>query len=228
MDAKVGDRVITPRIGKPVEVQALWVNALRIGARFSARWSDLAENARASFTARFWNEKRGWLYDVVDCGHVAGTSDPRFRPNQIFSVGGLPFPLLEGARARRIVDSVEARLWTPMGLRSLAPDDPAYVGRYLGGVEARDGAYHQGTAWPWLTGAFAEAWARVRGGTAAARQEARAKFLDPLLRHVDEAGLGHISEIADGDPPHTPRGCPFQAWSVGEALRLDRLILAEP
>jgi glycogen debranching enzyme len=141
-------------------------------------------------------------------------------------VGGLPFALLEGDRARRIVDAVERRLWTPMGLRTIAPQDRRYVGRYEGGVDARDSAYHQGTAWPWLAGPFVEAWVRVRGGGNVARREARVKFLDPLLRHLDRAGLGHISEIADGDSPHTPRGCPFQAWSVGEALRLDRVVLA--
>jgi predicted glycogen debranching enzyme len=227
MDAKVGDRVVTPRIGKPVEVQALWINALKIGARFSSRWSELARTAAAAFAARFWNEKRGCLYDVVDCGHVEGIFDSRLRPNQIFAVGGLPFALLEGERARRVVDAVEARLWTPLGLRTLAPDDPAYVGRYSGGVASRDGAYHQGTVWPWLAGPMAEAWVRVRGGAPEARREAREKFLAPLLAHMKKAGLGHISEIADGDPPHTPRGCPFQAWSVGEALRLDRLVLAE-
>jgi predicted glycogen debranching enzyme len=225
MDAKVGDRIVTPRTGKPVEVQALWINALRIGGRFSPRWGPMEEKATKSFAARFWNAKGGFLYDVVDCDHVAGTFDARFRPNQIFAVGGLPFAILEEDRARRVVDSVEKRLWTPLGLRSLAPDDPAYVGHCQGGVEARDGAYHQGTAWPWLAGPFVEAWVRVRAGAAAARLEAREKFLAPLLAHMDVAGLGHISEIADGDPPHTPRGCPFQAWSVGEALRLDRVVL---
>jgi glycogen debranching enzyme len=186
------------------------------------------EKAASSFRARFWNEDGGCLYDVVDCDHVPGTSDARFRPNQIFTVGGLPFPLLAGERARRVVDAVEARLSTPLGLRSLAADDPAYVSRYAGDVAARDGSYHQGTVWPWLAGPFVEAWVRVRGGTPEAKREARRKFLDPLLRHTAEAGLGHVSEIADGDPPHTPRGCPFQAWSVGEALRLDRVVLAEP
>jgi glycogen debranching enzyme len=126
-----------------------------------------------------------------------------------------------------MVDAVEARLLTPMGLGSLAPDDPAYVPHYQGSVRERDAAYHQGTAWPWLIGPFAEAWVRVRGGTKAAKREARERFLAPLLEHVDDAGLGHISEIADGDPPFTPRGCPFQAWSVGEALRLDLAVLAE-
>jgi predicted glycogen debranching enzyme len=227
MDARVGKRVVTPRIGKPVEIQALWWNALKIGDRLSPRPGGQAEKAAASFAARFWNAKGRSLYDVVDCGHVPGTADARFRPNQIFAVGGLPFAVLEGERARSVVDAVEARLWTPRGLRSLAADDPAYVGRYQGGVAERDGAYHQGTVWPWLAGPFVEAWVRVRGGTAAAKREARARFLEPLLQPMGAAGLGHLPEIADGDAPHAPRGCPFQAWSVGEALRLDRVVLAE-
>jgi glycogen debranching enzyme len=226
MDAKVGEWVVTPRIGKPVEVQALWLNALWIGSAFSDEWRELHDRALASFQERFWNEAGGCLYDVVDPDHEAGGADPTFRPNQIFAVGGLPFPVLEGERARRVVDAVEARLATPLGLRSLAPADPAYVGRYEGGPRQRDGAYHQGTAWPWLSGAFVDAWVRVRGGTEEARREARVRFLAPLLAHLDEAGLGHVSEIADGDAPHAPRGCPFQAWSLGELLRIDRVILA--
>ena len=228
MDAKVGDWVVTPRIGKPVEVEALWLNALRIGGEFRSEWHNLFARGTGAFRARFWNEPRGCLYDVVDADHRPGTADATFRPNQIFAVGGLPFPLLEGDRARRVVDAVEARLWTPLGLRSLAPGELGYTGRYEGGVHERDGAYHQGTVWPWLIGPFVEAWVRVRGGTREAKREARSRFLDPLLAHLDEAGLGHISEIADGDPPHTPRGCPFQAWSVGEALRLAEVVLAEP
>jgi predicted glycogen debranching enzyme len=227
MDAKVGDRVVTPRIGKPVEVQALWINALRVGERFSMKWSDPARKAERSFAQRFWNPRGGYLYDVVDDGHIPGRCDTKFRPNQIFAVGGLPFALVEGEHARRVVEAVESRLWTPFGLRTLAPDDPDYVGRYEGGVKARDSAYHQGTVWPWLAGPFVEAWVRVRGRTAEARREARARFLEPLLAWTTRAGLGHIGEIADGDPPHRPRGCPFQAWSVGEALRLDREVLAE-
>ena len=226
MDAKVGDWVVTPRIGKPVEVQALWLNALRIGSGFSVRWAELYGRGRAAFEARFWNEARGALHDVVDVDHRPGTVDPTFRPNQIFAVGGLPFATLEGERARRVVDAVEARLLTPLGLRSLAADEPGYTPRYDGGVRERDGAYHQGTVWPWLMGPFVEAWVRVRGGTAEVIAEARRRFLEPLLAHLDEAGVGHLPEIADGDPPHTPRGCPFQAWSVGEALRLDRSVLA--
>ena len=225
MDAKVGDWVVTPRVGKPVEVQALWINALRIAGRLSPEWRALAERATTSFAHRFWNESGGYLFDVVDAGHVAGTDDASFRPNQIYAVGGLPFPLLEGERARAVVDAVEARLATPLGLRSLDPADPAYVGRYEGGPRERDGAYHQGTVWPYLAGAFVDAWVRVRGGSEAAKIEARRRFFAPLLAHLDEAGLGHVSEIADGDAPHAPRGCPFQAWSVGELIRIDRVIL---
>ncbi|HEY9428590.1 MAG TPA: amylo-alpha-1,6-glucosidase [Gemmatimonadaceae bacterium] len=227
MDARTGDQVVTPRVGKPVEVQALWLTALRIGSAFSEDRLPMLRTGSRAFQERFWNEVGGHLYDVIDVDHHAGAVDASFRPNQILAVGGLPFPLLTGARARRVVDAVEARLLTPMGLRTLAPDDPAYVPHYRGSVRERDAAYHQGTAWPWLIGPFAEAWVRVRGGTAAAKREARERFLAPLLQHLDEAGLGHISEIADGDPPFTPRGCPFQAWSVGEALRLDLAVLAE-
>jgi predicted glycogen debranching enzyme len=227
MDAKVGDWVVTPRVGKPVEVQALWLNALRIGSAFSDRWGEAFERGRDSFRRRFWNDSGGCLYDVVDADHEPGKSDASFRPNQIFAVGGLPFPVLEGEQAKRVVDAVEARLLTPIGLRSLAPGEPGYTGRYQGGVRERDGAYHQGTVWPWLLGPFVEAWVRARGSTAVAKREARTRFLKPLLAHLGEAGLGHVSEIADGDPPHTPRGCPFQAWSVGEALRLDQSVLAK-
>ncbi|HEY6065282.1 MAG TPA: amylo-alpha-1,6-glucosidase [Thermoanaerobaculia bacterium] len=228
MDAKDGDRVVTPRIGKPVEVQALWANALEIHARRSgsAQSKERASLAAASFERKFWREEAGSLFDVVDCDHVPGTADASFRPNQIFAVGGLPFPLLSGERARRVVDAVEARLVTPVGLRSLAPGEPGYVGRYVGGVRERDAAYHQGTVWPWLLGPFVEAWVRVRGRSRSTLAEARARFLDPLLARSKEAGLGHLPEIFDGDSPHPPRGCPFQAWSVGEALRLDLEMLA--
>jgi predicted glycogen debranching enzyme len=228
MDARVGTRVITPRTGKPVEVQALWVNALRLaGAAFArADWSALGERAQASFTARFWNERAGCLFDVVDDGHRPGVCDAAVRPNQILALGGLPHALLAGERARRVVDVVEAKLWTPLGLRSLAPNEPGYAGRYEGGPEQRDAVYHQGTAWAWLLGPFVEAWLRVRGYGAAAKHEARERFVAPLLAHLGEAGLGHVSEIADAEPPHAPRGCPFQAWSLGELLRLEREVLA--
>jgi predicted glycogen debranching enzyme len=227
MDAKIGDWVVTPRIGKPVEVQALWLNALKIGGLNGRSRSEAFEHGLASFRERFWNEAEGALYDVVDVDHVPGTADATFRPNQIFAVGGLPFALIDGARGRRIVDSVEGRLWTPLGPRSLARGEPSYTARYRGGVRERDTVYHQGTVWPWLSGAFIEAWVRVRGGTAAAKHEAHERFLTPLLRHLGEAGLGHVSEIADAEPPHMARGCPFQAWSMGELVRLHRALLAE-
>ena len=226
MDARVGDRVITPRVGKPVEIQALWINALHAGSALDARWGELLGRARAAFPQRFWNQERGCLYDVVDVDHLPGAVDPTLRPNQVFAVGGLPWPVLEATdpRAAQVVGVLEARLWTPMGLRSLAPGEPGYAPHYQGGVSERDGVYHQGTVWPWLAGAFVDAWLRVRGYGAAARAEARTRFLDPLLAHLEEAGLGHVSEIADAEPPHTPRGCPFQAWSLGELLRTRSLL----
>jgi len=224
MDAKVGDWVVTPRIGKPVEVEALWINALRIAQRWSPRWAAAEHAARTAFAARFPNPATGGLFDVVDADHVPGKTDDRIRPNQIFAVGGLPYPVLDSAAARGVVDLVEAKLLTPLGLRSLAREDPDYVPRYRGGPQKRDAAYHQGTVWPWLIGPFVEAWLRVRGHSAAAKSEARTRFLLPLLQHLETAGLGHVSEVADGDPPHTPGGCPFQAWSLGELIRVRRLV----
>ena len=224
MDAKIGDWVVTPRIGKPVEVQALWLNALHIAGRRTPAWNEVYARGRAAFEARFWDEARGHLADVVDVDHVAGTADLACRPNQLLAVGGLPFPLLDGARARRVVDTVEAKLVTPMGLRSLAPDEPGYAPRYGGGPRARDAAYHQGTAWPWLIGPFIEAWVAVHGGGPDVRREARARFLAPLVAYANDVGFGHLPEVADGDAPHRPGGCPAQAWSLGEVLRLDRLL----
>jgi glycogen debranching enzyme len=230
MDSKIGDWVVTPRTGKPVEIQALWLNALAVGARLhttsAARWKALFERGRESFQARFWNEATQGLYDVVDAGHREGALDPTFRPNQILAVGGLPLTLLDGPRARAVVDSVEARLLTPMGLRSLAPGEPGYTAHYRGGPFERDSAYHQGTVWPWLLGPFVEAWVRVHGNTPAHRREARQRFVEPLLAHLSGSGAGHVPEVADAEPPHRPGGCPFQAWSVGELLRLEREVLA--
>ena len=225
MDARVGDRVITPRIGKPVEVQALWLNALQIASTLDSRWREPLERGRRSFVERFWNDADKCLFDVVDVDHRPGTADATFRPNQILAIGGLPMALIRGERARRMVEAVERRLLTPFGLRSLDPGAPGYTPRYAGDAGTRDAAYHQGTVWPWLLGPFVDAWLRVRGSSAAARREARLRFLRPLLEHLGEAGLGHISEITDAEPPFAPRGCPFQAWSVGELLRLDRRIL---
>jgi predicted glycogen debranching enzyme len=225
MDARVDGREITPRIGKPVEIQALWLNALAIGARFSGRWEAIFEKGRAAFESKFWNEHAGYLADVIDCDHQPGVVDLTFRPNQIFAVGGLPLTLLSKEKARRVVDAVEMLLLTPVGLRSLAPGEPGYAARYQGDSRARDSVYHQGTVWPWLIVGFVEAWVRVHGANAAARKKARARFLPPLYDHLNHAGLGHVSEICDAESPHKPRGCPFQAWSLGELLRLERTVL---
>jgi predicted glycogen debranching enzyme len=225
MDARVHGRAVTPRIGKPVEVQALWINALLIGASISARWADAARRARETFEQRFWNEDRDCLYDVVDADHVAGAVDDALRPNQLLAVGGLPFASLKGEHARRVVDTCERELWTPLGCRTLAPGEPGYAPRFAGAPAQRDGAYHQGVVWPWLAGPFIEAWVRVRGGTAEARRQARERFFTPLLANLDLAGLGSLPEVADADAPHQAGGCPFQAWSVSEALRIDRLVL---
>ena len=224
MDARVGDRVITPRTGKPVEIQALWINALEAGTRISRRWCRLQSTALQSFNARFWNGDRRCLLDVVDVDHVAGRVDETLRPNQIFAVGGLPLPLLPIDRARAVVETVQSELWTPLGLRSLGPNEPGYAARYAGGPAERDGVYHQGTVWPWLVGPFVEAWLRVRLFSAAAITEARERFISPLESHLQDAGLGHISEVADGGAPHRPGGCPFQAWSLGEFIRIRALL----
>ena len=226
MDVKVGDWVVTPRIGKAVEIQALWLNALWIASQFSEKWKEPLARGLECFRRRFWNSQAGYLYDVVDADHQPGKLDASFRPNQIFAVGGLPLQILVGVEAGQMVEVVERHLWTPLGLRSLAPAEPGYTARYQGGVRERDGAYHQGTVWPWLIGPFVEAWVRVRGGDEAAKRQARGRFLAPLSEHLNHAGLGHVSEIADADQPHTPRGCPFQAWSLAELLRLDRIVLA--
>jgi len=216
MNARVGDRAITPRVGKPVEVQELWFRTLEVSGRHRER---LARGLQ-SFRSRFWDAEHARLFDVVDAGHVPGAVDAAFRPNQILAAGRLARP-----RARSVVDRVEAALWTPLGLRSLAPDDPEYRPRCEGDARERDEAYHQGTVWPWLVGPFVEAWVAVRGGSAAAKRQARARFLEPLLRSIGASGIGHLPEIADGEPPHAPRGCPFQARSLAEAIRLDRVVL---
>jgi predicted glycogen debranching enzyme len=224
MDARIGDWVVTPRIGKPVEVQALWLNALRIGSALAPKWGALYDRAERAFAVRFWNEARGTLHDVVDADHVPGRVDPLLRPNQIFAVGGLPYPVLDLTRARRVVDAVERTLWTPVGLRSLAPGEPGYAPHYAGGPRERDAIYHQGAVWPWLAGPFVEGWLRVHGSAPHVRREARERFLAPLLAQLGVAGLGHVSEIYDAEPPFAPQGAPFQAMSVGEVLRIARMV----
>ena len=227
MDAKVGDWVVTPRIGKPVEVQALWLNALALAARRHPQWHFQFVRGLTSFHDRFWNEAKGCLYDVVDADHVAGTVDDRVRPNQLFALGGLPLVLVHDDRAKRIMQTVQEQLWTPMGPRSLAPGEPDYAPNYAGDLRTRDSEYHQGTVWPWLAGAFVEAWVRQRNHSPEAKEEARRTFLDALMSY-DQLGLLHVPEIADATAPFTPRGCPFQAWSLAELLRLEYKVLAPP
>jgi len=227
MDARVGEQAITPRIGKPVEVQALWLNALQIAARWDSTWSNHFDRGLRAFHDRFWNDRLGRLADVVDVNHVPGTRDDTCRPNQILAIGGLPIALLDRARSRAVVDAIETHLLTPMGLRSLAPDERGYTRSYKGDARSRDAAYHQGTVWPWLVGPFIEAWIRVRGCSEDARDEARRRFLDPLFDQTLSCG-GHLSEIADAERPFTMRGCPFQAWSLGELLRLNRVLRTSP
>jgi predicted glycogen debranching enzyme len=229
MDAKVGDWVVTPRVGKPVEVQALWINALRIGAAWNPRWTEPATRATQAFQQRFIDPASGALFDVIDVDHQPGKLDHAIRPNQLFAVGGLPFAVMENSvAARAVVDQCEQFLLTPLGLRTLSPNDPAYKGRYTGRPLERDGAYHQGTVWPWLMGPFVAAWLRVHGDDQASKAVARERFLRPLRGHLHRAGLDHISEVADGDAPHTPGGTPFQAWSLGELMRLERLLDSQP
>ncbi len=225
MDAKVDDWVVTPRIGKPVEVQALWLNALGLGAPRSPQWRSLFDKARATFEQRFWNDSRGCLYDVIDVDHQPGAVDARLRPNQLFALGGLPLAFFSDEQAARALQLIQDQLWTPLGPRSLAPGEPDYAPHYVGDRRQRDGAYHQGTVWPWLTGPFLEAYVRVRGGTDQAKAEARDLLQASQLPRLDLSGLNHLPEIADAEAPFTPRGCPFQAWSLGEFLRLERKIL---
>ncbi len=222
MDAKTGEHVVTPRIGKPVEVQALWFNALTIAGAWpgGARWAQAAARAGGSIRARFADPDTGGLIDVLDADGVAGGRDRRIRPNQVIAAGGLPFPVLTPAQAAGVVAVAERTLLTPLGLRSLSPDHPEYRAHYRGGPAERDGAYHQGTVWPWLLGPFVAAWLAAGGS----RAEGRARFLPPLHAHLGVAGLGHVSEVADGDPPHTPGGCPFQAWSLGELIRIEAML----
>ena len=187
----------------------------------STRWRTLYDQGHDSFARKFWHPEKGCLFDVVEVEGNPGRNDPGLRPNQIFAVGGLPLVLLPAEQARAVVACVERELLTPAGLRTLARGEPGYAPRYEGNPSQRDSVYHQGTVWPWLLGPFVEAWVRVHGDGQAARAEARARFVDPLLAGLREsAGLNHLPEITDAEPPYTPKGCPFQAWSLGELTRL--------
>lgn len=219
MDARVDGRVVTPRIGKPIEVNALWLNATATMSRFAnilgrnaARYEILRKSARAGF-AKFWNAEKQFCFDVIDAPGSADGKDATLRPNQIFAVS-LPETALDTKQQRAVVDVCARELLTSFGLRSLGPSEPGYRGRYAGGVEERDDAYHQGTVWGWLLGPFALAHLRVYGNA----QQAMS-FLEPLICQIKSAGLGTLSEIFDGDPQHFPNGCIAQAWTVGEVLR---------
>jgi predicted glycogen debranching enzyme len=221
MDAKVGDRVVTPRIGKPVEINALWFNALEtmaslaLAAKQAAEpFAKLAERVKQSF-GKFWNESGGYCYDVIDAPEIG--NDTVLRPNQIFAVS-LPQSPLPAEQQKAVVDICARRLVTSYGLRSLAQTEPGYQGHYGGNARERDGAYHQGTVWGWLLGPFVLAHLRVYADRAAAMS-----FLEPLGKQIHSYGLGTLNEIFDGEAPFTPRGAIAQAWTVGEVLRAWRI-----
>lgn len=228
MDAKVDDWVVTPRIGKPVEINALWYNALRLMAEFARQlgedgnqYDELAARVEQGFI-KFWNAPMGYCYDVVDTPDLAQPQarnhDGSLRPNQLLAVS-LPYSPLTPEQQRSVVDTCARHLVTAHGLRSLSPDDKAFVGQYTGDRHKRDGAYHQGTVWAWLIGPFVSAHLRVYGDREAARS-----YLMPLLKNLVDHGIGTISEIFEGDPPFAPRGCIAQAWSVAEFLRVWQLL----
>lgn len=233
MDAKVDDQVITPRDGKPVELQALWYSACRILEKVSSpRDAELSQAAKLaadrvgeSFPKVFWSPELGYLADRIQ---PDGRPDLSLRPNQLFALS-LPYRLLDRARGAHLLEVVEAQLLTPYGLRTLSPEHPEYQGSYQGDVVARDHAYHQGTVWPWLMGPYGRACLAVRGQGEARKIRER---LEPLLDFAAKRGFGHLPEIFDGDQPHTPRGCPAQAWSVAQVLalwkKLDRVESYDP
>ncbi len=235
MDAAVEGNGITPRAGKAVEIQALWYNALRtmeflankFGEPASAEKYDvMAEKARKSFNEKYWNWKRGCLYDVIDVSSV----DDSLRPNQIFAVS-LDFKILDQAKSAKVVDVVNQQLVTPYGLRTLALDDPKFVGKCFGNRRSRDTAYHNGTIWPWLLGPYISAYLKLSGQDAKSRKNAFENLVLPLFTGgIHQGGLGTISEIYDCGPPNEPRGCISQAWSVGEPLRayVEDVLLVKP
>ena len=228
MDARIGDWVVTPRMGKPVEIQALWYNALRIFAELlelNDQSSDAkivrisAEKTKENFRAKFWYRESNFLYDVID---ENGRPDHTLRPNQLFAAS-LPFALVDEEQTAAMLKVIEDRLYTPVGLRSLPPEDPRYVCVYGDNPYKRDSCYHQGTVWGWLLGAYADAIMRAPhfvGSDGLSGEEKLESIIDHLTHHLHEGCVGSISEIFDADPPHYPRGCISQAWSVGEILRI--------
>jgi predicted glycogen debranching enzyme len=223
MDAKCDGWVVTPRRGKAVEINALWYNALRLledwarkgGDETSARELGAhAEKCRRSFNERFWYEKGGHLYDVVESDEMQGADDPACRPNQLFAIS-LEHPVLDPSRWESVLNVAREKLLTPVGLRSLSPDHPDFKPTYHGDLKTRDAAYHQGTVWAWLIGPFIDAWLKVYPGDRAGARRLLAGFVP----HLNEACVGSISEVFDAVKPFTPRGCIAQAWSVAEVLR---------
>jgi predicted glycogen debranching enzyme len=220
MDAKVDDWVVTPRRGKPVEINALWYNALRLMERWAADngdqpsvYAERADRVRQSFNDRFWYGGGGYLFDVIDTPEA--TSDPKCRPNQLFAIA-LPHPVLARERWEPVIRVVRERLLTPVGLRSLAPGDPDYKSRYFGDLRARDAAYHQGTVWGWLVGPFVDAWLKVYPDDLSGARDA----LEGFMAHLNDGCIGSVSEVFDAQEPFTPRACIAQAWSVAELLRV--------
>lgn len=219
MDARVNGRPVTPRNGKPVEINALWYNVLKIASRWAAQlghqeeqcnYEMEAERVLRSFQEKFWNEELGCLYDVV----TSSAPDARIRPNQLFALS-LPFPLLDETKARRVLNTVQRLLLTPVGLRTLDPRDPEYCARFEGPMSERDRAYHQGTVWPWLIGPFVNAYLFAHGNSAEALLFCR-NLLERMARELCTCCLGSFSEVYDAEPPHRPGGCPAQLWSVAQ------------
>jgi predicted glycogen debranching enzyme len=222
MDAKVGDWVVTPRMGKPVEIQALWYNALKIFSHLldlnyqsqdAASMEEAAQKVKDTFLTRFWNQDGNYLYDLIDENNQPNNS---IRPNQLFAIS-LPFPLLEGDKAQAVFYCVEEHLYTPVGLRSLSPHDYGYYGSYQGDWRRRDASYHQGGVWSWLLGPYVDVMMRVSGDHAHRLSQT---VIHNFMYHLEEGCIGSVSEIFDGDAPHYPRGCISQAWGVSEVLRV--------
>jgi glycogen debranching enzyme len=220
MDAKVGDWVVTPRRGKAVEINALWYNALCLMVEWLHEFDRReaanvllgeAQRVRESFRKRFWYEKGSYLYDVVD---GENGDDPTLRPNQLFALS-LKYPVLDKDRWQEVVQVVKRKLLTPLGLRSLGPDEKDFKPKYDGDLRSRDAAYHQGTVWPWLLGPFIDAWLKTYPDDV----EAVSDFLGAFDNHLGECALGSVSEIFDAEAPYAARGCVAQAWSVAEILR---------
>jgi predicted glycogen debranching enzyme len=228
MDAKIGDFEVTPRNGKTCEVNALWYNALKYAEHMgnnlgkdTTHFNEIAEMLKSSFADKFWNESTNCLYDCIMYSDIENRSieikDESIRPNQILAVS-LPFTMLSESMNQCIVSVVKNELLTPYGLRTLSPNDDKYVGMYQGNTESRDRAYHNGTVWAWLLGHYITAYRKTHGDTSECTQYLK-ELINELKNHLDNAGIGTISEIFDADEPHKPRGCISQAWSVAELTR---------